>query len=104
MCNGIRLEIASASSAVASALCSTRCWIGVDRRDRMPSPDLVRESQCRRHGDGLLIDAVVAADARWRSLQKALEGARTQQRSHGSLRRGKPPSAGDDAAAVASIP
>ena len=66
----------------------------------MPSPDLVRESQCRRHGDGLLIDAVVAADARRRSLQKALEGARTQQRSHGSLRRGKPPSAGDDAAAA----
>ena len=49
------------------------------RADKGGDHFLVRESQHRRRADESIVDAILAADARWRTLQHNLEEARAAQ-------------------------
>ena len=50
--------------------------IDLFRVDRGGNPDIVRESQRRRHKDVSLVDKVIELDTEWRSTRGGLDNAK----------------------------
>ncbi len=55
----------------------------IDLRQLRENPDLVREAQRARRRDPEVVDAVLAADARWREATASFESKRAEQKSRG---------------------